>query len=106
VADAPHETNIKAGARGFLLKGAAPDQLFQAIHAAVDGDALIDPGVTARLLESFSSSEPTSTPVRPIAAPTEREEHVLLHVARGLTNAEMAALTREHNGLASGWGEH
>ena len=44
---------LKAGARGFLLKGASPDQLVQAIHAAVDGDALIDPGVTARLLAAL-----------------------------------------------------
>ena len=47
---------LKAGARGFLLKGAAPEQLIQAIHAAVRGDALIDPGVTARLL---AASRPT-----------------------------------------------
>jgi DNA-binding NarL/FixJ family response regulator len=46
---------LKAGARGFLLKGASPDQLIQAIHAAVKGDALIDPGVTARLLAGFAN---------------------------------------------------
>ncbi len=48
---------LKAGARGFLLKGAAPEQLVQAIQAAVHGDALIDPGVTARLLAAFSSRQ-------------------------------------------------
>jgi DNA-binding NarL/FixJ family response regulator len=55
---------LKAGARGFLLKGASPEQLAQAVHAAVRGDALIDPGVTARLLATFSSRA-TASPVHP-----------------------------------------
>ena len=67
---------LKAGARGFLLKGAAPDQLIQAIHAAVQGDALIDPGVTARLLSTFSNSTLAAGPVQPVEALTEREEEV------------------------------
>lgn len=79
---------LKAGARGFLLKGASPDQLVQAIHAAVKGDALIDPGVTARLLARFASSSAT-VPVQPLAPLTDREEAVLLSVARGRTNAEI-----------------
>jgi DNA-binding NarL/FixJ family response regulator len=65
---------LKAGARGFLLKGAAPEQLIQAIHAAVRGDALIDPGVTARLLASFSTNALPAVPVQPLEALTEREE--------------------------------
>jgi DNA-binding NarL/FixJ family response regulator len=80
---------LKAGARGFLLKGAAPDQLIQAIHAAVRGDALIDPGITARLLASFSTSALAAVPVQPVEALTEREEEVLLTVARGRTNTEI-----------------
>ncbi len=60
---------LKAGARGFLLKGAAPDQLIQAIHAAVQGDALIDPGITARLLSTFSNSTLAAGPVQPVEAP-------------------------------------
>jgi DNA-binding NarL/FixJ family response regulator len=80
---------LKAGARGFLLKGASPDQLAQAIHAAVDGDALIDPGVTARLLAEFAR-RPAAVPVQPLEPLTEREEAVLLTVARGKTNAEIA----------------
>jgi DNA-binding NarL/FixJ family response regulator len=82
-----HEA-LKAGARGFLLKGAAPEQLVQAIHAAVRGDALIDPGVTARLLASFADRV-AATPVRPVQPLTEREEAVLHAVARGKTNAEI-----------------
>jgi len=81
---------LKAGARGFLLKGAAPDQLIQAIHAAVQGDALIDPGVTARLLTTFSASSPTPAPIQPLEGLTDREEEVLVTVARGRTNAEIA----------------
>ena len=81
---------LKAGARGFLLKGAAPDQLIQAIRAAVQGDALIDPGVTARLLSTFSNSTLAAGPVQPVEALTEREEEVLLTVAQGKTNTEIA----------------
>ncbi|MCA1673994.1 MAG: response regulator transcription factor [Actinobacteria bacterium] len=82
---------LKAGARGFLLKGAAPEQLIQAVRAAVHGDALIDPGVTARLLASFSANAPAAGPLEPVEALTEREEAVLLTVARGRTNAEIGA---------------
>jgi DNA-binding NarL/FixJ family response regulator len=79
---------LKAGARGFLLKGASPDQLTQAIRAAVAGDALIDPGVTARLLAEFARRAP-GPPVQPIEALTDREEAVLRTVALGRTNAEI-----------------
>lgn len=81
---------LKAGARGFLLKGAPPGQLVEAIHAAVQGDALIDPGVTARLLASFAAQAGAVEPVQPLEALTEREEEVLRAVARGRTNAEIA----------------
>ena len=57
---------LKAGARGFLLKGAAPEQLIQAVRVALHGDALIDPGVTARLLASFSASSSAVVAVQPI----------------------------------------
>ncbi len=80
---------LKAGARGFLLKGAAPEQLVQAVHAAARGDALIDPAVTARLLASFSTNALAAAPVHPVEALTDREEAVLLTVARGRTNAEI-----------------
>ncbi len=82
---------LKAGARGFLLKGANPNQLIAAIHAALHGDALIDPSVTARLLHRLSQSEPPTTPVQPVEPLTDREEDVLLVVAGGSTNAEIAA---------------
>ncbi|MEO1064118.1 MAG: response regulator transcription factor [Actinomycetota bacterium] len=82
---------LKAGARGFLLKDAGPELLVQAIHAAADGEALIAPSVTARLLEAFAEpSTGAEPPAQPIEALTEREEEVLLTVARGRTNAEIA----------------
>lgn len=81
---------LKAGARGFLLKDAGPALLVQAIHAAAEGDALIAPSVTARLLAAFADAAPR-VPHQPVEPLTEREEEVLLTVARGRTNAEIAA---------------
>ena len=82
--------DLRAGARGFLLKDAGPDLLTQAIHAAAKGDALIAPNVTRRLLATFADRA-SAVPVRPIDPLTEREEEVLVLVARGRTNAEIAA---------------
>ena len=81
---------LKAGARGFLLKDAGPALLTQAIHAAADGDALIAPSVTVRLLAAFARSQtgPSAQPMEPL---TSREEQVLLPVAQGRTNSEIAA---------------
>ena len=81
---------LKAGARGFLLKDAGPGLLTQAIHAAANGDALIAPSVTVRLLAAFADSHPASAPVQPIESLTDREEEVLVTVAKGRTNAEIA----------------
>lgn len=74
---------LKAGARGFLLKDAGPALLAQAIHAAADGDALIAPSVTARLLAAFAGRSAGSPPAQPIEPLTAREEEVLTTVARG-----------------------
>ena len=79
---------LKAGARGFLLKDAGPELLTQAIRSAAAGDALIAPSVTARLLEAFSPA--TTPPAQPSEPLTAREEDVLIRVARGRTNAEIA----------------
>ncbi len=81
---------LKAGARGFLLKDAGPELLTQAVVAAANGEALIAPAVTVRLLGEFARSHSSRAPVQPIDPLTEREEEVLLTVARGLTNAEIA----------------
>ena len=80
---------LKAGARGFLLKDAGPELLVQAVRAAANGDALIAPNITIRLLAAFSEST-GQPPAQPIAPLTDREEGVLLTVARGRTNSEIA----------------
>jgi DNA-binding NarL/FixJ family response regulator len=81
---------LKAGARGFLLKDAGPELLVQAIRSAANGDALIAPNVTARLLAAFSGSPAAAPPPQPSEPLTEREEQVLARVAGGRTNAEIA----------------
>lgn len=80
---------LKAGARGFLLKDAGPALLTQAIHAAANGDALIAPSVTVRLLAAFARAqkEPSAQPIESLTA---REEQVLRTVAQGRTNGEIA----------------
>lgn len=81
---------LKVGARGFLLKDAGPALLTQAIHAAADGEALIAPTVTVRLLAAFAHVQ-TSPPAQPIEPLTAREEEVLIPVAKGRTNSEIAS---------------
>jgi DNA-binding NarL/FixJ family response regulator len=81
---------LKAGARGFLLKDAGPELLTQAIHAAANGDALIAPSITVRLLATFADAAKGTRPVQPIDPLTDREEEVQLTVAGGRTNAEIA----------------
>ena len=80
---------LRAGARGFLLKNAGTQLLAQAVHAAATGDALIAPSITARLLDAFAGTGPAK-PSRPVEPLTDREEQVLLDVARGRTNREIA----------------
>ncbi len=81
---------LRAGARGFLLKDAGPELLVQAVHAAANGDALIAPSVTARLLARCAEPPPGSAPAQPVEPLTAREEEVLVTVARGRTNSEIA----------------
>ena len=80
---------LKAGARGFLLKDAGPDLLVQAVRAAAEGDALIAPSVTARLLSTFATKAAETNPSQPTSPLSEREEEVLVTVARGRTNVEI-----------------
>ncbi|WP_328477960.1 response regulator transcription factor [Actinoplanes sp. NBC_00393] len=83
---------LRAGARGFLLKDAGTELLAQAVRAAANGDALIAPSITTRLLKAFADTAPAAgPPPQPIDPLTEREEQVLALVARGRTNGEIAA---------------
>ncbi|WP_150251135.1 response regulator [Nocardiopsis deserti] len=81
---------LRAGARGFLLKDAGPQLLAQAVHAAAGGEALIAPGITARLLQAFADTGPASPLAQPVEPLTDREEQVLAALACGRTNSEIA----------------
>lgn len=88
---------LRAGASGFLLKRSSPEQLIAAIHAVADGQALLSPSVTRRLIERFAAHPMLSRDPDPrLSALTAREREVLELVAQGLSNAEIAeALTLE-----------
>jgi DNA-binding NarL/FixJ family response regulator len=81
---------LRAGARGFLLKDAGPELLSQAVHAAAEGDALIAPSITARLLTAFAGKTGGPPPTEPLEPLTSREEEILIPVAKGWTNHEIA----------------
>jgi DNA-binding NarL/FixJ family response regulator len=86
---------LRAGASGFLLKDVRPAELVAAIRTVAAGDAVISPRVTRRLLEEYAQVLPLSNRQRAerfpqLAALTEREREVLIAVAQGLSNAEIA----------------
>jgi DNA-binding NarL/FixJ family response regulator len=82
---------LAAGASAFLLKAAPPEDLIKAIRVVAAGDALLAPSVTKRLIEEFAKRpEPVASKSKELETLTEREREVLLEVAKGLTNAEIA----------------
>ncbi|MFT4037289.1 MAG: response regulator transcription factor [Thermomicrobiales bacterium] len=82
---------LRAGASGFLLKNAPPEDLIEAVRIVAGGHALLAPSVTQRLIAEFARRPLPTAPAPELTSLTEREQETLRLVAQGLTNAEIAA---------------
>jgi DNA-binding NarL/FixJ family response regulator len=82
---------LRAGASGFLLKDVPPHQLAAAVQTVADGDALLSPSITLRLIEEFADRRTTRESVRDLDGLSPRELEVFRLLARGMSNREIAA---------------
>ncbi|HCS60246.1 MAG TPA: DNA-binding response regulator [Microbacterium sp.] len=83
---------LQAGASGFLLKDALPEELVHAVRVIAAGDALLSPSVTRRLIAQFASQKPRATASSSLLADlTDREREVLILIGQGRSNTEIAA---------------
>jgi DNA-binding NarL/FixJ family response regulator len=81
---------LRAGASGFLLKDARPEELLTALRVVASGEGILAPAVTRRLIDTFAQGAPPPPAVTgALAQLTPREREVLLHIALGLANAEI-----------------
>ena len=81
---------VRAGAAGFLVKDTEPTELIRAVRVVHDGDALLSPSVTRRIMAQLASQSRAATKAIPLEQVTEREREVLALVGEGLNNAEIA----------------
>jgi DNA-binding NarL/FixJ family response regulator len=82
---------LRAGASGFMLKNAAPEDLVRAVRVVAAGDALLDPAITRRVIEDYAQRAAPRKDHARLARLTEREREVLRLLATGKSNAELAA---------------
>jgi DNA-binding NarL/FixJ family response regulator len=81
---------VRAGAAGFLVKDTEPEELLRAVRVVHDGDALLSPSVTRRIMAQLALQSRAASPPRSLDQITEREREVLRLVGEGLNNAEIA----------------
>jgi len=81
---------LRAGARGYLLKGAAAEETLRAIRAVSHGEAIFSPAIARRLVEAVAAPPPGAPTQPPFPALTVREREILAYIARGVSNAAIA----------------
>ncbi|MEZ7157323.1 response regulator [Streptomyces sp. MAD19A] len=81
---------LQAGASGFMLKDASPDDLVTGIRVIATGEGVLAPSVTRRVIANFSHQDTAARPAPRLVGLTRREQEVLVLIAKGLSNAEIA----------------